>query len=86
MVPASCSWFLALSTWWGMPRRLSRSLSISEASMDVVPTRTGRLVSWSVAMFSVTTRHLASSDWNTRSDASSRAMGRFVGITVTSRP
>lgn len=38
---ASSSWYLALSTWCGMPSRFKRSLSCSEASMLMVPTRTG---------------------------------------------
>ena len=43
-ISASFSCCLALSTWCGTPWRFSMSLSLSDLSMLIVPTSTGRPV------------------------------------------
>ena len=45
-ISASRSWYLAFRTWCGMPCRSSISEICSDFSIDVVPTRIGRPVSW----------------------------------------
>ncbi len=41
-ISASCSWYLALSTWCAMPNFWSISETSSDFSIEVVPTRMGR--------------------------------------------
>ena len=41
MIPASCSWKRAFSTWWGTPFFFSSSETASDFSIDTVPTSTG---------------------------------------------
>ena len=41
MMRASRAWFFALSTSWRTPLRVSRAESLSDFSMDTVPTSIG---------------------------------------------
>ncbi len=60
---ASCSWYLAFSTWWAMPRRFSITDSSSDFSTLVVPTRTGCPAWLRSAMSSTTASNLACAVW-----------------------
>ncbi len=62
----------------------SALLSNSEISTEVVPTRIGRPASRRVMISSMTALYFSRLVLYTKSSRSSRAMGRFVGITVTS--
>ena len=63
MIVASCSWYLAFSTWWGTPRRLSMTDRISDFSTLTVPTRTGWPASCRSTMSSTTESNLACWVW-----------------------
>ncbi len=62
-IMASCSWYLAFSTWCWMPRRLSSTDRISDFSTLIVPTRTGCPSACRSAMSSTTASNLACAVW-----------------------
>ena len=84
-ISASFSWCLAFSTLCLMPARVSILLTISEISMDTVPTSTGWPFSWQARICSTTALYLPCLVLYTRSGWSILARGRFVGISTMSR-
>ena len=58
---ASLAWYLAFSTWWGMPARLSLSERYSLFSTLMVPTSRGRPVLWTYTISLTTALNLPAS-------------------------
>ena len=63
MMDASRSWYLAFSTSWATPRRLSSCDRISDFSTLTVPTSTGWPLRFRSAMSSTQASNLASCVW-----------------------
>ena len=60
-ISASRSWYLALSTWCGIPRFLSSAASCSDFSIDTVPTSTGCPPAWRSVISSTTASNFSRS-------------------------
>jgi hypothetical protein len=84
-ISASRSCCLAFRTLCGMPRFLSFFASISDVSMEIVPTRIGWFEAWRSSMSSTTALNFSRFVLKTTSARSSRIIGRLVGTTITSR-
>ena len=85
-ISASNSWNLALSTLCGIPRFLRSSLTSSEDSIVIVPTRTGCPILYDSATSSATALSFSLFVLYTTSLWSIRCTGRFVGTSTTSIP
>ena len=83
-ISASRSWYFALRTTCLMPAFLRRTESSSDFSMEIVPTRTGRPVSWRSWISATTASNFSCSVRYTTSGFSTRIRGRLVGIASTS--
>ncbi len=83
-ISASRSWYLALRTTWRMPARLRWVASSSDFSMEIVPTSTGRPVSWRSSISRTAASNFSRSVRYTTSGFSTRMRGRLVGMTRTS--
>ena len=84
-ISASRSWCFAFSTLCRTPCLPSLLASISEVSIEIVPTSTGCPAAWRSLMSSTTASNFSRFDLNTTSWRSLRIIGRCVGTIVTSR-
>ncbi len=85
MISASRACSFAFSTLCATPCRVSSAERYSDVSTAIVPTSTGCPFSLRSLMSRATAWNLPSFDLNTRSCASARATGTFVGISTTLR-
>ena len=83
-ISASRSWYLALSTWCGMPCFLSSLERCSEFSMDTVPTSTGWPLAWQLRDLGGHRVELLALGLVDHVRVLIRPSVRLVGITVTS--
>ena len=84
MISASRSCCFAFRTLCGTPFATSRWASISEISIEIVPTSTGWPFSWRSAMSSATAANFSPFVLKTTSFWSLRIIGTLVGIDTTS--
>ena len=83
MISASLSWFFAFNTSCGIFACFNKWLINSDVSIAIVPIRTGCPFSYLSLANSTNALYLASFVAYTKSGASIRITGLFVGISIT---
>ena len=80
MISASRAWFLALSTSWRTPRPRSMRESLSDFSIEIVPTRTGWPAACRSLMSSTTASNVPASNVPASRERARQAGQRPAGL------